>query len=57
VKLKQTIDNYDGDTDVVLVLGSDNSKQAIKLPGGINHSQEAIDSLTNIIGKDNLVLK
>ena len=57
LKLKKTIDNYSGQTDVVLVLGQDKAKQAIKLPGGIDHEGEAYNELQNLIGSENLVLK
>ena len=57
LRLKQTIDNYSGTTDVILVLGKDSSKQAIKLPGGIDHQGEAYEELQNLIGADNLALK
>ena len=55
--LKQTIDNYQGPTDVVLVLGDTEKKQAIKLPQGINHTSEGIEQLRTLVGADNLVLR
>jgi len=57
LKLKQTIDNYSGSTDVVLVLGKDSAKQAIKLPGGIDHEGDAYAELQSLIGAENLVIK
>jgi DNA polymerase-3 subunit alpha len=55
--LKQTIDSYSGDTEVVLVLGESKSKQAIKLPGGIDRAGEALDKLQALVGQDNLVIR
>ncbi len=57
LSLKQTIDNYQGPTDVVLVLGEAESRQAIKLPHGINPESAGIDQLRLLVGADNLVLK
>ncbi|HSX43681.1 MAG TPA: DNA polymerase III subunit alpha [Candidatus Saccharimonadales bacterium] len=54
--LKQTIDQHQGDTEVVLVLGADEQKQAIKLPLGISSSQEALEELETLVGKPNIKL-
>ncbi|MFI5270627.1 MAG: DNA polymerase III subunit alpha [Candidatus Saccharimonadales bacterium] len=55
--LKQTIDIHRGETEVVLVLGDTSSKQAIKLPGGIDSDSDGITELKTLVGSDNLVLK
>jgi DNA polymerase-3 subunit alpha len=55
--LKQTIDSHKGDTEVVLVLGEATSKQAIKLPGGIDKAGEVLDKLQALVGQDNLVIR
>jgi DNA polymerase-3 subunit alpha len=55
--LKKTIDNNQGDTEVVLVLGENSSKQAIKLPGGINRASAGLDQLKQLVGTDNLVIR
>jgi DNA polymerase-3 subunit alpha len=55
--LKQTIDNYKGSTDVVLVLGKAENKQAIKLPQGIDKGSSGINELTELVGSNNLVVK
>ncbi len=55
--LKQTIDGHQGTTEVILVLGEAASRQAIKLPGGIDASSEGIDKLTALVGPDNLVVR
>ncbi len=58
VSLKKTIDSHKGDTEVVLVLGAEASKQAIKLPGGINRaSDEGLAKLKDLVGTDNLVIR
>lgn len=51
--LKQTIDTHQGDTEVVLVLGSDTARQAIKLPGGIKPEGEGVERLRELVGADN----
>lgn len=55
--LKQTIDNHQGQTEVVLVVGEAAQKQAIKLPGGINRESEGLGLLKELVGSDNLVVK
>lgn len=57
LNLKQTIDAHHGQTEVVLVLGEADNKQAIKLPGGIDQDSEAVAKLTQLVGADNLVIK
>jgi DNA polymerase-3 subunit alpha len=57
LSLKQTIDIHQGTTEVVLVLGEANGKQAIKLPGGIDASSEGLHILTQLVGADNLVVR
>jgi DNA polymerase-3 subunit alpha len=57
VNLKQTIDNHSGDTEVVLVLGEASSKQAIKLPGGIDKAGDAVGKLQALVGQENLVIR
>lgn len=54
--LKQTIDNYHGEHEVVLVLGPDESKQAVKLPVKFSPEKEAMETLTALIGADNIKL-
>jgi DNA polymerase III alpha subunit len=57
LSLKQTIDQHRGDTEVVLVLGEATTKQAIKLPGGIDHTGEGVVRLQSLVGNENLVIK
>jgi len=56
MNLKQTIDNNAGETEVVLVLGEAASKQAIKLPGGID-KDGGVALLEELVGTENLVVK
>ncbi len=50
--LKQTIDAYPGDTEVVLVIGED-SKQIIRLPGRIDH-ESGMASLAEVMGAEHV---
>lgn len=54
LSLKQVIDNHQGDMDVVLVLGPSDAKQVIKLPGGVEKSDELIDAITALVGATNV---
>lgn len=55
--LKQTLDSFQGATDVVLVLGEEASKQVVKLPTGVNKDGEALDRLRELVGADNLKIQ
>jgi DNA polymerase-3 subunit alpha len=57
LSLKETIDLHSGPTEVVLVLGEASSKQAIKLPGGIDAAGEGLGKLQELVGTDNLVIQ
>lgn len=57
VSLKKTIDSHQGNTEVVLVLGDSGSKQAIKLPGGIDRESPGLSVLKELVGADNLKLQ
>jgi DNA polymerase-3 subunit alpha len=57
MRLKQTIDAHSGETDVVLVLGMSEKKQAIKLPNGIDRDSPAIGHLKELVGHDNVRLQ
>lgn len=54
--IKHTIDDFRGNTEVVLVLGPDSSKQVIKLPAKINTAGEAIARLAAAAGEQNVKL-
>jgi len=55
--LKQTLDSFQGGTDVVLVLGADANKQVVKLPTGINKEGEGLQRLRELVGADNLKIQ
>jgi DNA polymerase III alpha subunit len=57
LSLKETIDRHQGETEVVLVLGEATTKQAIKLPGGIDRSSSGVEKLQSLVGNENLVIK
>jgi DNA polymerase-3 subunit alpha len=54
LSIKQTIDAAAGGTDVVLILGPSETKQAIKLPGGIMPKEPVLAQLRELVGTDNL---
>jgi DNA polymerase-3 subunit alpha len=56
LSLKRICSKYTGLTDIVLVLG-EAKKSAIKLPFKVEASQELIDELVKILGKEAVVLK
>jgi DNA polymerase-3 subunit alpha len=57
LSLKETIDRHKGPTEVVLVLGESSSRQAIKLPGGIDADSDGLAKLRELVGTDNLVIQ
>jgi len=54
VTLKQTLDAFQGSTEVVLVLGDAVKRQAIKLPNGLDRDSEGLDQLRSLVGADNI---
>ena len=54
--LKKTIDENDGETDVLLVLGPSEDKQVIKLPMRINYDEVSHGKLTELVGSENIKL-
>lgn len=56
VDLKKTIDKYHGQTEVVLVIGEEEQKKAIKLPSGIEISSEGPRLLSQLMGSENVVI-
>lgn len=56
MSLKETIDSNPGETEVVLVVGTDSSRQIIKLPMKINHSKENVLLLQELVGTKNVKL-
>ena len=54
LSLKNTIEGSQGGTEVVLVLGEGEKRQAIKLPGGIALTDAIKEQLANLVGADNI---
>jgi DNA polymerase-3 subunit alpha len=54
LSIKQTIDASAGETDVVLILGPTETKQAIKLPGGIMPQEPVLNRLRELVGTENI---
>ncbi|HSX27635.1 MAG TPA: DNA polymerase III subunit alpha [Patescibacteria group bacterium] len=54
LSLKTAIDENKGETEVVLVLGPADQKQAIKLPMRISHTEQVLKSLKELVGSDNV---
>jgi len=56
MSLKQTIDEHNGETDVLLVFGSEGNKQIIKLPMKVNTNKSSMDKLSELVGSENVKL-
>jgi DNA polymerase-3 subunit alpha len=57
VTLKEKLDGYHGETEVVLVTGPKDSKQIIKLPQTIDVNEESLRDLASIFGAINVVVR
>jgi DNA polymerase III alpha subunit len=55
--LKEKLDGYSGDTEVVLVTGPTTSKQIIKLPQTISINEESLRDLASVFGALNVVVR
>ena len=55
--LKQLLDRYRGDTEVVLVTGSKENRQVIRLPQNILVSEESQRDLAGLFGAGNIALR
>jgi DNA polymerase-3 subunit alpha len=55
--LKATIDDQAGESEVVLVLGPDTAKQAIKLPTRMNSDAASLERIQALVGASNVVLQ
>lgn len=54
--LKQHIDNNPGKSEVVLVVGENNSKQAIRVPNRTSDADYCVDELVGLFGAENVKL-
>ena len=57
MSLKAVIDKYAGETEVVLVIGSADNKQVVKLPMLVSRQQDALTDLQKLVGKDNVKIQ
>lgn len=57
LSIKDSLNAFIGHTEVVLVLGNDASKQIIKLPQGIHLSNDALEKMRAIAGRENVIVK
>lgn len=57
MNLKEKLDNYSGETEVVLVAGPTDSRQIIKLPQSISVSEESLREIADIFGSTNVVVR
>ncbi len=57
IRLKKIIDVHPGNMDVVLVLGADEQRQAIKLPTGVAFSDEVRNQISELLGASNVRTK
>jgi DNA polymerase III subunit alpha len=56
-ELKRIIDNNTGDAEVVLVIGDDDKRQAIRLPMKANLDKNLNDQLSELVGQENFAFK
>jgi DNA polymerase-3 subunit alpha len=57
LSLKAAIDQFQGSTEVVLVLGDSSERQIIKLPSGIDAGSTGPSRLAELVGADNVKLQ
>lgn len=55
--LKEKLDGYHGETEVVLVTGQNDKKQIIKLPQTISINESSLRELASIFGSTNVVVR
>ena len=53
--LKKHLTEYPGNSEVVLVVGDSESKQAIKIPEKVQNSKESLEYLFELFGSENVV--
>ncbi len=57
LSIKQVIDDYRGDTEIVLVVGHDSNKQVIKLPMRIDPAEPSLTAFRELVGAENVKLQ
>jgi len=55
IGIKKTIEKKSGNTEVVLVLGSDEQKQVIRLPHKVTIDEETVRDIAEIVGATNVI--
>jgi DNA polymerase III subunit alpha len=55
-ELKSILDTSNGDKEVVLVLGPDDAKQPVRLPGKVDTNVDLLEELKSLVGTENVVL-
>jgi DNA polymerase III subunit alpha len=57
LSLKKTLDKFQGETEVVLVMGHQEAKQIIRLPVKVTTNEESIVSFKELVGPQNVILQ
>lgn len=57
LSLKEKLDGYSGNTEVVLVTGPQDKKQVIKLPQTVDVNEQSIRELSSLFGSTNIVVR
>ena len=57
IELKEIVSLHKGDSEVILVLGKESKKQAMKLPFKINITDEVVEQLKHLVGEENIAIK
>src|SRR5207248_1163181 len=57
LSLKRAIDEQQGDSEVVLVLGREDAKQIVRLPSRISSEDDSLKRLQSLVGDQNVVLQ
>ncbi len=55
LSLKRVLDDQPGESEVVLVLGSDEQKQIVRLPTRISGDQAVLEQLQSLVGAQNVI--
>jgi hypothetical protein len=55
--LKKTLDKFQGETEVVLVMGMQEEKQVIRLPIKVTTNEESLISFKELVGPHNVILQ
>jgi hypothetical protein len=56
MSLKKHIDMFKGTSEIVLVVGSDDNKQVIRIPEKTSRENDSVDELVKLFGTENVKL-